>query len=265
MACSLPVFFVLLLVGFLSVNFLFAFGYALCGPHALSTVDMPEFSSRIIQCFFFSVQTIATIGYGQMTPVSLAANVLVTFEVMVGLLGLAMATGLLFSRFSRPTARVVFSNRILHVVHDGVPSLVFRMANERLNQIVEAQVRVSLLRDETTPEGEFYRNFYDLELERQSTPVFAMSWTVVHPITKASPIHGMDLETFGNIRAEFIVSMSGTDDVFAQTIYARHVYATEDVAWGRRFVDIIHRTGENRYRFHLDKISDLTPDAPGAD
>src|SRR5439155_9491677 len=132
--------------------------------------------------FFSSVQTMATIGYGGMAPIGIYANVLVTIEALVGLLGLAMATGLAFAKLSRPTARVLFSRVAVIAPRDGVRSLMLRMANERANQILEAQVHLALARTETTAEGERVRRLYDLELVRTRTPLFVLTWTVIHPI-----------------------------------------------------------------------------------
>src|SRR5262249_23589165 len=159
--------------------------YLLLG-HAIANARPGSFSDA----FFFSVQTMATIGYGQMAPATFAAHVLVSVEAFVGLVGFAMVTGITFSKFSRPTARILFSNVAVVTQRDGVPCLMFRMANERGTSIVEAQAHVVLTRSETTLEGEKVRRFYDLKLLRQQNILFALSWTALHPITQESPFSG---------------------------------------------------------------------------
>ncbi len=197
--------------------------------------------------FFFSVQTMATIGYGQMYPQSLAANLLVCFEVLLGMSGLALATGVIFARFSRPTARVLFSQMAVIAPYDGVPTLMFRAANQRRNQILEAQVSVALLRDEETGEGTVMRRFHDLPLMRARTPMFSLTWTVMHPIDEKSPLYGVTTETLAAENAEIVVALIGLDATVSQTVQARHSYFASEIVWNRRFADIISR-GEDGSR-----------------
>ena len=143
-----------------------------------------------IDLFFFSVQTLSTVGYGQMAPKTLAANVVVTIEAFVGLFNLAIATGLLFARISRPTARVMFSERAVITTFEGVPTLIFRAANQRRNRIVEAEVTISLARDMTTREGGSIRRFQELPALRSKSPIFYLSWQIMHRIDASSPLAG---------------------------------------------------------------------------
>ena len=191
--------------------------------------------------FFFSVQTMATIGYGKMSPDSIVANVLVSFEALLGLVGLAMVTGLVFAKFSHPSARVRFS--AVAVVHprDGVPCLMFRMANVRANRIVEANVHVVFACQETTREGETLRRFYDLALERDRSALFTLSWTVIHRIVEGSPLYGATPESLEKVDAEIVVSVVGLDETFAQTVHARTSYLPDQIIWGARFADILTR------------------------
>jgi inward rectifier potassium channel len=218
---------------FILANLVFATLYLGCG-------DCIEGARRgnLLDAFFFSVQTIATIGFGQMVPRTTLANVLVSLEAFTGLLGLAVGTGLVFSKFARPTARVMFSKVAVISRRNGKPCLVFRMANERATRIAEAQVRVSLVRNEVTKEGERMRRSYDLELERDHSSIFALSWTVVHPITEKSMLYGATPESLAEVAAELIVSMTGLDLTFAQTIHARHSYASADIIPDARLVDV---------------------------
>ncbi len=238
----------ILAAAFVAINTLFALAY-LAVPGSIENAR----PGSLTDAFFFSVQTMGTIGYGKLTPATLYANVLVTVEVLVGLLGIALVTGLAFAKFSRPTARVLFSQRAVVAPYDTVPSLMFRMANERGNTIVEAQVHVVLARDETTAEGERMRRFHDLELARQRSALFALSWTAIHPITETSPLHGATPEALAAVDAEVIVSLLGFDEHFSQTVHARHRYRPADIAWNARFADILFADGRRRIdytRFH---------------
>src|SRR5271157_3033030 len=185
---SWPAALLALAIAFVGVNVLFAFLYMGCGVEGARR-------GNFFDAFFFSVQTIATIGYGTMVPRTIPANVIVAAEAFSGLLGLAIVTGLVFSKFARPTARVMFSKVAVIGRRNGKPCLIFRMANERMNRIAEATVHVALVRNETTTEGEQLRRGHELQLERERSVIFAISWTVVHPITEASPLHGTTLES----------------------------------------------------------------------
>src|SRR5271163_119957 len=168
---------------YLGLNVAFALLYLL-GDGAIANARPGVFSDA----FFFSVETLSTIGYGQMSPATLYGNVVMTVEALFGVALIAVSAGLMFARFSRPTARVMFSEVAVVTEYNGIPTLSFRLANERRNQILEAQVSVTLVRDERTAEGEWMRRFYDLQLGHQRSPIFAMTFTVMHPIDAASPL-----------------------------------------------------------------------------
>ena len=187
---------------------------------------------------FFSVETLATIGYGYAAPKSFYGHVLVTIEAFLGMLAIAVATGLTFAKFSRPTARVLFSDRAVVSTHDGVRMLMIRMGNARESQIVEARVRLSIARDETTLEGRAWRRFHDLPLERPETPLFGLTWTAMHRIDERSPLHGATPASLEAVRAELIVSFFGTEETFGQTVQARTAYVPSEIVWGARFVDV---------------------------
>lgn len=209
--------------------------------------------------FFFSVETMATIGYGKMAPITLVAHILMSIEALTGLIGFALVTGLIFAKFSRPTARVRFSRMAVISRRDGVPSLMFRMSNVRRNQIVEAQIHVVLARQEKTAEGEAVRRFYDLTLARDRNAIFGFSWTAIHPITEASPLYGATAESLTASDADITVSLTGIEEAFSQTIYARHSYDPEDIAWGARLADMINRTAEGDYSIDVSKFDEIVP------
>jgi inward rectifier potassium channel len=232
--------------GFFAINALFAIGYYLNGgiENARSFADV----------FFFSVETMATIGYGRMAPVTLIAHILMSFEALIGMIGLALTTGLIFAKFSRPSARVRFSRYGVISSRDGVLSLMFRMANERASQIVETQAHVLLARSEVTVEGEPVWRFHDLELTRYRNATFRHSWTVIHPIRPGSPLYGASEESLRAASAEIVVSVTGIDGAFMQTVYARHTYEAADIVWGARLVDIMIRTPEDDFLIDYGKF-----------
>ncbi len=188
-------------------------------PHALELAD----------AFFFSVETISTIGYGQMSPATLYGNISMTVEAMFGLTLLAVSAGVALARFTRPTARVMFSKVAVVTPFDGVPTLSFRLANERRNQILEAQVSVTLVRDERTAEGEWMRRFYDLQLGRQRSPIFAMTFTVMHAIDPTSPLANATASSLATEAVEIVVTVTGLDETMSQPVHARTSYLAHEV------------------------------------
>jgi inward rectifier potassium channel len=227
-------FFALVLLGYLLVNGCFALGY-----YGLGDAIENAAPGSFLDVFFFSVQTLATIGYGKMAPRTVGANVLVTLEALLGMIGLAVTTGLVFARFSRPTARVLFSKVAVVTRWEGTPSLMFRMANARGNQIVEARLKLTLIRSEITAEGRPVRRLHDLRLLRSEHAAFALTWTAVHPIDAASPLRGASPESLSASMSDLVVSLTGIDEGLSQTIHARHGYRPEDLRFGARFADIL--------------------------
>ncbi len=240
-------------LGFLGANVLFALGYL--ATDGISGARMGSF----FDAFFFSVQTMGTIGYGTMSPKNFAGNVLVTLESLTGLLGLAVATGLVFAKFSKPRARVMFSRFAIVVPRDGVPTLMFRMANERANYIAEARLAVALLRTETTLEGETLRKIHDLHLVRSRSPTFVLSWTALHPLTKESPLHGVTPEMLKGADCEIIVTLTGIDETLSQTIHARHSYLADEVIFNARFADMLSMLPGGRRRVDYSRFHEVIP------
>ncbi len=238
---------------FVLVNVAFAVGYW-AQPGALA-----ESNGSFAEAFFFSVQTMGTVGYGHLFPATILANVLATVEIFIGLLGLALVTGIVFSKFARPTARILFSRVAVVTPWNGVPSLMFRMANERGNEIAEAQIHVALTRKEETAEGDTFRRFHDLELMRRLNPIFRYTWTAIHPITAESPLHGATHEDLVASDTIIVVSVMGLDETYAQTVYARWSYAPSDVVWGARFVDVLLPQGDGTLRIDYPRFHDVTP------
>lgn len=242
---------------YLAINALFALAYCL-DPGAIANATPGSF----FEAFFFSVQTMASIGYGAMYPQTLYAHCLVVMEAFVGLLFVAMATGMSFARFSLPTARIMFSNYAVVTQHETIPTLMFRAANQRRNRILEAQLWVSLVWDETTAEGEFFRRFYDLKMTRSHTPLFGLTWTAMHPIDSNSPLFGESPTSLAQKNAEIIVILTGIDETISQTIHARHSFVAEEVIWDHRFADILGWTSDNRRCIDFSKFDRVEPLAP---
>ncbi len=248
----LPLFLVIF-VFFFVMNVAFALGYLALGP-VISAARPGSFWDA----FFFSVQTIATLGYGNMSPLGFWANLLSAIEVFVGLLSLALVTGLIFAKFSRPTARVVFSRQAVVSRHEGIPSLMFRMANARTNQILEADLHVAILQDEITAEGQELRRFHQMKLIREHTPVFALSWLAIHPIDEESPLFGKNAEDLDRVQAELVVSFSGIDDTFLQTVHKQHSYLLpEDIAWDAVFEDIFLDLPDGKLAIDYEKFHQI--------
>ena len=243
------------LAAYLLLNTAFALLYFI-DPGGLAGARVGSFGDT----FFFSVETIGTIGYGLIAPKDLYTNIVMTAENFCGLSFIAVATGVIFARVSRPTARVVFTKNALITLHEGQPTFMFRAANERANRLLEADVTVSITRDIVTAEGKRMRRFEDMKVVRARSPLFALTWTVLHVIDKDSPLYGLTKERVEEEAGNILVLISGMDETFAQRIHARHAYGGADLVWNRHFADVIFEEPEGQWvldftRFHnLDDI-----------
>jgi inward rectifier potassium channel len=228
-------FLLLVVFVYLATNFLFAFAYLACGEGAITHAQ----PGSLLDVFFFSVQTMATIGYGRMTPVGSWPNAIVTFEAFFGIVYSALTTGLAFARFTRPTAGVRFSKVAVVGNHDGVKTFKFRVANDRSSHIVEAQLRLWLIAESMTAEGERYRRSVELQLHRSESPVFSLTWTAMHSIDENSALK----EYLGNAAIEqqwhLLITFTGYHESLANQVYARHVYLPRNVQQNATFVDIV--------------------------
>ncbi len=260
---SWPRFFATLFVGYLITNLAFALAYLACGPNALlGGSGGATLGARISDAFFFSVQTLATIGYGRITPEGLAANSLVALEALVGIVGFAIATGLAFARFSRPTARVLWSERAVIAPYHGASAFMFRLANQGQSQLLQVQAQVIYSRFIESA-GRPLRKFDLLPLERTQVMFLPLHWTVVHPITTDSPLHGSSAESLRATRAEFLILLTAVDETLSQTVYARTSYRAEELAFGARFADMYQsdrdQLGVDLRRLHVVETALLDP------
>jgi inward rectifier potassium channel len=251
---SWPRFFVFIWLSYVLTNSLFALAY-LAGGDCIANARPGSFKDA----FYFSVQTMATIGYGSMYPRTDYANTIVCIQALFGLWGVAMVTGLAFARFSRPTARVIFSRVAVVTPFNGVSTLMYRTANQRFNQILEAQQRVTLIRDEATSEGDYMRRFYDLQLIRSQSPIFALTWTVMHAIDENSPLYKLTAKDLVEQQVEIVVTLTGLDETVSQTIHARHSFVASEVLWDMRFVDIISRTPDGKRVIDYTRFHEVQP------
>jgi inward rectifier potassium channel len=252
-----PTFLALNLTFYLAMNIVFATLYLL-QPGAINNAAPGSFADA----FFFSVETIATIGYGVMAPATLYANLVMTVESSVGILFAALTTGLVFARFSRPTARAIFSRVAVVGPYNGRPTLSLRIANRRRNQVLAADVTLTLVRDELTSEGDQIRRFYDMQLKRAHTPIFALTFTVMHEIDEASPLRDMTPDMLAEINAELVVTASGIDEILVERVHARTSYLPHEILWGHRFVDIFGWTEDGRRVIDYSRFHDTVSLAP---
>jgi inward rectifier potassium channel len=241
---------------YLGINLFFAAIYFIGGSEALAGTFHTTPIERFLDCFFFSVQTFATIGYGKITPQTLAANITVTIEAFSGLVSVALLTGVIFARFSKPKTMMLFSNIAVITHHNNIKQLMFRVSNIRMNRIVEANAVVTLSIDDVSAEGHAYRKLVDLKLERASTTLLGLSWTVRHPIEESSPLFNLNPEDLKSRHAEVLVVITGLDDSYGQTVNAVTSYIAEEIIDNARFVDIISRTKDGKVYVAHDKIHD---------
>jgi inward rectifier potassium channel len=244
---------------YLVTNCLFALGYLACGPGALVHPFTEGTGIPFLDAFFFSVQTFATIGYGSIHPVGIPANLMVTMESLVGLVMIAISTGLMFARFSLPRARIRFSHHAVVAPFQGGTALMFRAANERRSELIGVECEVLFSRFESQ-KGNRQRNFYRLPLERDRVTFFTLSWTVVHPISGTSPLLGETAETLVESQAELLVVLKGIDDALGQSVMIRTSYTAEEIRWGERFVSVFNSPEpDGTLSVDIRRLSDTEP------
>ena len=239
---GLPRFILVLLTGNIAANLAFASAYLAIGMQHFEGTNGTAMLDRFQDAFFFSAQTLTTVGNGRLHPIGALASAVAAMESLVGLMGFALACGLVYGRFSRPHARILFSHQALVAPYRGLTAFMFRIVNERSNQLIEVEAHVTVsLRD---PETGFH-TFSNLSLERTRINLFPSNWTVVHPIDPTSPLTGLEPEDLRAMDAEFIVLIKAFDDTFAQNVYARTSYKGDEILWGRRFATMTSPPGED--------------------
>ncbi len=239
---------------FLGFDVIFGVLYHLV-PGCIANLNPPGFAGA----FFFSVETLATVGYGDMHPQTFYGHVVAMLEIFVGLMSLAVITGLMFARFSRPRARFLFTRNAVVRPIDGKRTLVFRAANERQNVVQDASARLRMLRSEVTIEGFRIRRVTDLPLIRSEHPMFVLGWTIMHVIDDASPLRAETADSLQRSEATFVLSVSGTDETTGQTLMARAEYSHTDIRWNATFLDILEESADGTLHLDYGKFHDVEP------
>ena len=241
---------------FFCINSTFGFCYFLIPISQFTGFKYSKGFDHFVESFFFSVQTFGTIGYGGVSPVGNWANAIVTLECYTSLFVVAVLTGIIFARFAKPSAKVMFSEKAVVRPFDGIPCLMFRIANSRQNFITDARIKVSLALDD--PKTKF-RNFCDLKLERESSPIFALSWTIAHDIDPSSPLYGLTPNDWKNGNGELVVTFSGTDTTLSQKVYAKSSYISDEILFNHDFEDVLSRGENGTVTFMPEKFDLVKP------
>ncbi len=250
-----PVFFGTAAAIFIALNAVFAFLYWLGNDPIANVVG-----NRPLGLFYFSIETLATVGYGDMHPQTNYAHLVATVEIFTGMSFLAVMTGLIFARFSRPRARFLFAEHPVVTIHQGQPTLMIRVANARNNTISQATARLWLFRLETTAEGQAFRRYHELLLDRHEHPMFMLSWSLFHTIDETSPIYRMSAEDLAAVDGSFAVNISGIDDVSEQHLHARRVYSHRDIRWKHRYRDITGTSKQGRLLIDYTIFHETVPE-----
>jgi inward rectifier potassium channel len=242
---------------FIVLNAIYAFLYWL-GDQPIANVS--DTLPLPLSLFYFSIETLATVGYGDMHPQSNYGHLIATVEIFTGMSFLAVMTGLIFARFSRPRARFVFARHPVITTHQGEPALLIRIANARHNTISQATAQLWLFRIEHTKEGEVLRRYYELKLERQEHPMFSLSWTLIHLIDETSAFYGLTADNFSEVEGAMVLNVGGVDDSSAQRLYARHIYSGHEIRWHQRYRDITSVSDKGRLILDYSKFHDVVPE-----
>jgi len=252
-----PRFFLYVLVLYVAANLLFASLYVAAGPGAIQGVTAEDAGARWQAAVFFSVQTIATIGYGQMTPHGTVANVLVALEALTGLMGFALITGILFARFSRPSALVLRSRVAVVAPYQGGAALMFRIANGRTSQLIDIKATVTYSWMDRSDPSRPLRRFRQLPLERDLVALLPTQWIIVHPIDERSPLRGLDQRQILDMDPELFVAISAIDETFSQTVHTRFSYADAEIVHGAKFTDLFGTTPDGVVTIDLARLSEF--------
>ncbi|RMG24658.1 MAG: hypothetical protein D6730_12380 [Bacteroidetes bacterium] len=252
-------FLLVVVAAYLLFNGCFAMLYLMAGVEQLAGAPRSQaLLDEFAHAFYFSVQTFTTVGYGSISPSGDAANLIASFEAMAGLMGFALASGVFYGRFSKPSAKIRFSKQAVIAPYRGINSFEFRIVNRRSNQLIELEAQLVLMWYEM--EGEQARQrFFRLELERDRITLFPMNWTLVHPITENSPLYGLKAGELLNRNAEFMVMIKAYDDTFAQHVHARYSYKARDLRWGARFEMMFYTDQRGKTIVELDHIDHTYP------
>lgn len=256
-----PAFFGLVFLAYVITNTLFALTYCALGVNNLQGAQADTPGQAFYSAFFFSTQTLTTVGYGAVSPHSLGTNILAAIEALLGLMGIALATGLLVGRVSRPSARIAFSDSLLVAPYGEGNSLQFRIANQRTNSIMELEAKVMLMTVDETSNG-LKRDYTVLRLERSSIYFFPLTWTIVHPIDHRSPLWEKTPADLERVQAEVLILIKGFDETFSQTVHARYSYRFDEIKWGASFAPAFHVSDEGDMVLEVDRVGEIKSSSP---
>src|SRR5258705_13233381 len=255
MTASWPAFIAGAALVFVVFNAVFALFYWM-GDQPIANVP----GGAYIDYLYFSIETLSTAGYGDMHPQTHYGHFVATVELFTGIFSMSVMTGLVFARFSRPSARLLFAENPVISDHEGVPTLMVRLANERHNIISNANARLWLFKNIVSQEGQSFRRFYELPLSRNESPALALSWTLFHVIDEASPLYGLNAEDLEANNIALAVVVSGYDVVAAQTVHARKTYDHPDIRIGHRYAEILDTTEDGRLRVDYGRFHETLQD-----
>ena len=253
LSMSWPRFFATILSGYLVINLIFAIVYFALGPGQLLGGNSASEMDRFISDFFFSTQTLTTLGYGKIVPATVPANIMASLEAITGLMAVALGTGLMFGRFSRPSAKIAFSDHILMAPYQDLSSLQFRIVNLRPNILMELEAYLVLMTVEGPP-GKLTRRFEPLKLERDKIYFLALTWTIVHPLDETSPLFGKTAADLERLQAEFVVLIKAFDDTFSQAVHARYSYRYDELTWQAKFQPAFEIDGNGNMILNVDRV-----------
>jgi inward rectifier potassium channel len=255
---SWPVFLTYVVAAYVVINAFFAAAFVACGKGALTGFSNEAPMERFTRAFFFSVHTLATIGYGNIVPVTKAANVMVAFESLVGLLGFSIIAGIMFARFARPRAEIAFSKVAVIGPYRDKTALMFRIVNKKRNEIVEMEAKVLLAQRKRDGTSITDREFILLKLERERVVFFPLSWTIVHPIDDSSPLKGCSPDDLMKRDAELLVLLNGFDETFSQNVHARSSYKADEIVWGAKFLNMFNPSEtDGTISVDIHKLNDI--------
>lgn len=251
-------FFAIVFLAFVTTNTLFALIYVAIGVEHLKGAEAPTEALRFSNAFFFSAHTLTTVGYGNIWPSGPLANSITAIEALTGLMGFAIATGLLFGRFSRPSARIGFSPTAVIAPYQDAASLQFRIVNRRSNNLIELEARLLLMTVEDCG-GQLQRRFQELKLERDGVLFFPLTWTIVHPIDENSPLYGVTAQDMERLQAEIMINVRAFDESFGQIVHVRYSYRYDEIVWGAKFAQAFEVDDDGELRLEVGRVGELQP------
>ena len=253
---SWPTFWLTIGLAYFFINVLFAIGYMCIGGGQFTGVELYGGHIDFADAFFFSTQTMTTVGYGRINPIGVEANFLASFEMLVGLLSFALMSGLLFGRFSRPTAKILFSDNLLISPYREGKGLMLRMMNARRSELMQVQAKIIVAINQADENGQFFRRFHTLKLELDYITFFSLSWTLVHGLDENSPVYGLEKADFENGNVEFMVLIQGTDESTEQIVTARRSYVAEEMVWGAKFAPLMKRDAKGNTYVYSEQLGE---------